>query len=87
MRERTPGVWELRVYLGRHPVTGKRTDASRTFRGGERAAGKALAQLVTEVDELRAAAFGDHRADGASRTPSGSNSSAATRRRRRAGRR
>lgn len=63
MRERTPGVWELRVYLGRHPVTGKRVDASRTFRGGERAAGKALAQLVTEVDELRTKAFGEHQAD------------------------
>ena len=65
MRERTPGVWELRVYLGRHPVTGKRVDVSRTFRGGQRAASKALAQLVADSDELRAEAFGEHQGDDA----------------------
>lgn len=53
-RERSPGVWELRVHLGRDPVTRKRVDVSRTFRGGERAAGRALAQLVTESGELAA---------------------------------
>lgn len=52
MRERSPGVWELRVHLGRDPVTKKRIDVSRTFRGGERAAGRALAQLVTESEQL-----------------------------------
>jgi hypothetical protein len=42
-RERSSGVWELTVHLGRHPGTRKRVDGSRTFRGGERAAGQALA--------------------------------------------
>jgi integrase len=59
MRERTPGVWELRVHLGRDAITKKRIDVSRTFRGGQRAAGKALAQLVAEADELRAERLGD----------------------------
>lgn len=33
MRERSPGVWELIVEAGRDPVTGKRRQASRIFRG------------------------------------------------------
>lgn len=48
MRERSPGVWELRVYVGRDPVTGKPRQVSRAFRGGKRAANTALAQLVVD---------------------------------------
>jgi len=33
MRERSPGVWELIVEAGHDPVTGKRRQASRIFRG------------------------------------------------------
>lgn len=45
------GVWRLRVYLGRHPVTGKPMQKEKTFRGGERAASKELARLVTEAGD------------------------------------
>jgi integrase len=50
MRERSPGHWQLRAYVGRDPVTGKSRQVTRTFRGGQRAAAKALAALVTEVE-------------------------------------
>jgi integrase len=55
-RERAPGVWELRVHLGRG-TDGKRHDVSRTFRGSDRAAGRELAKLVAQADELRAERF------------------------------
>lgn len=48
MRERSPGVWQLRVYV-RDPLTGKGRHVSRTFRGGKRAAAKALSNLETAV--------------------------------------
>jgi hypothetical protein len=32
VRERRPGVWELRPYLGRDPLTGKKRYASRVVR-------------------------------------------------------
>lgn len=48
-RERKPGVWELRVYVGRDPVTATPRQVSRTFRGGKRAADSALAALVAEA--------------------------------------
>ena len=50
MRERSPGHWQVRVYVGRDPVTGKPRQVTRTFKGGERTAAKALAALVTEVE-------------------------------------
>src|SRR5437763_1056674 len=56
-RQREPGVWELRVYAGVDPHTGKKRWISRTFRGGTREASKALAALATEIDG------GDHRHD------------------------
>ena len=42
--------WELRVYLGRDPLTGKKRYASRTVRGGRRDAESALAEMVTEAE-------------------------------------
>jgi len=51
MRERQPGVWELRVRAGRDPLTGKHRQISRTFRGSGRQASKALARLVTEAQD------------------------------------
>jgi integrase len=55
MRERPPGSghWELRAFTGKDPVTGKPRQATRTFRGGERAAGKALSAFVAEVEAGR----------------------------------
>lgn len=53
MRERSPGVWELIVESGRDPVTGKRRQASRVFRGSLNDAKKARANLLTEVSKGR----------------------------------
>ena len=49
MRERQPGVWELRVFLGRD-APGKTRHRSLTFRGGKRAAGRELSRLVIEAE-------------------------------------
>jgi integrase len=49
MRERQPGVWELRVFLGRD-AAGKTRHRSVTFRGGKRAAGRELSRLVIEAE-------------------------------------
>jgi integrase len=54
MRERKAGVWELRVHLGRDPLTGKVRQRSQTFHGGKRAAQQALAELVASSAEMRA---------------------------------
>ncbi len=48
IRQKGPDLWELRIYLGLDPVTGKDRSLSRTFHGGRRAADKELACLVTE---------------------------------------
>lgn len=42
-------AWELRVYAGKDPVSGRRLYRTRTVRGGKRAAEDAFARLVTEV--------------------------------------
>lgn len=47
MTERSPGVWRLRVYLGTDE-SGHAREVHRTFRGGKKAAGAALAELVNE---------------------------------------
>lgn len=48
MREKQPGVWELRVFLGRDGK-GRVRQMSRTFRGPKRAAQRELARLVASV--------------------------------------
>jgi hypothetical protein len=53
VRERTPGVWELRVRTGRDPLTGEYRQVSRTFRGGHRQAESALVALSAEVADGR----------------------------------
>lgn len=50
MRERSPGYWQLRVYEGTDPVSGKKRYRTRAFRGGKREASRELARLVAEVD-------------------------------------
>jgi hypothetical protein len=49
MRQRGD-AWELRVYLGSDPVTGKQRYATRTVRGGKRVAQRVLAEMVTDAD-------------------------------------
>lgn len=48
MVERSPGVWRLRVFVGRD-AKDRPIQVSRTFRGGRRAAQAELARFVTEV--------------------------------------
>ena len=57
-RKRRDGVWELRVYVGRDPVTGTPRQLSRTFRGGSRAADGALRELVDKYGEAQQDGFG-----------------------------
>jgi len=49
MRQRGSS-WELRVFLGYDPTTGKQRYATRTVRGGKRDAQRALAEMVTEAE-------------------------------------
>ena len=49
LREKSRGVWELRAFAGRDPVTGRSRQVSRTFRGGRREAERKLAELVADV--------------------------------------
>lgn len=52
--ERSPGVWRLRVFVGRD-VNGRAVHRTRTFRGGKRAAETALAKFVAAVNPGAAA--------------------------------
>lgn len=49
IRQRGEGRWELRVFAGRDPATGKLRYVSRSVRGTKKQAVAALAALVTEV--------------------------------------
>lgn len=49
LTERRPGVWRLRVFVGRDPITGTPRHLNRTFRGGKRSAQRELANMVREV--------------------------------------
>ncbi len=57
-RKLRPGVWELRVSLGKDPATGKYRQMSRTFRGPARAADDALRDLVDKYGEGQQDGFG-----------------------------
>ena len=57
MREKAPGRWELRVFLGKDPITGRPKQVSRVYTAprrepgaGRREAAKQLAALVAEVE-------------------------------------
>ena len=50
------GTWELRVYLGLDPDTGRRRYATRTVHGTRRAATAALAELVEDGEYCRVGA-------------------------------
>jgi integrase len=57
IREKQPGVWEVRVHVARDPVTGRLRQVSRTTRKGIADARRIRARLITEVAE------GKHGAD------------------------
>lgn len=66
IRERSPGRWELRAYVGSDPVTSKPKQVTRTYvsprrepGAGKREASKHLSQLVAEVER---GAHGDTKA-------------------------
>ena len=43
-------AWELRVFRGYDPVTGKQRYADKTARGGKREAQRTLAEMIAEAD-------------------------------------
>jgi hypothetical protein len=43
-------VWEIRIYLGRDPVTGRKRYTSRTVRGRRREAEQLCRDLLSEID-------------------------------------
>ena len=51
MREKRPGAWGLRVFVGRDENDGRVRHRSRMFEGSKRAAERELARLVAEVEE------------------------------------
>lgn len=62
-RELRPGVWELRVSLGRDAGSGKYKQLSRTYHGDAAGADAALAALVaTELPRLREKVSNGHHA-------------------------
>jgi integrase len=52
IRQRGKDSWQLRVHLGRDPITGRKRWLQRTFRGTKREADKALAALVRDAERL-----------------------------------
>jgi integrase len=56
MYRRPSGLWVLRVYAGRDPLTGKKVWRSRTVRGTKREAERELAAFVTEQPSAQAPA-------------------------------
>ncbi|HTU39995.1 MAG TPA: site-specific integrase [Acidimicrobiales bacterium] len=58
MRQRGENSWNLRVYAGRDPVTGRKLSIERTVRGNKREASKVLAAMVAEVDRRPVTAAG-----------------------------
>lgn len=57
-RERRKGVWEIRVYLGRDPLTGKPRQVSQTVRGGAKIADQALRDLIDKQPPSRGDGLG-----------------------------
>ena len=57
-RKLRPGVWELRVSLGKDPATGKYRQISKSFHGPARAADDALRDLVDRYGDAQEDGFG-----------------------------
>ena len=51
IRQRGRESWELRVFVGRDPVTDKKQYATKTFRGTRREAERELARLVVQAED------------------------------------
>jgi integrase len=51
IRQRGANSWELRVFVGRDPATGKKRYTTKTVRGGKRDAQRALVSLVHAVQQ------------------------------------
>ena len=49
LREKSPGVWEIRVALGRDPLTGSYRTVSRIVHGGKRKAQEEIARIVSSA--------------------------------------
>ena len=54
LRQRSAGSWELRVYIGTDPATGRRRDRSVTVRGTTADAERELAEMVAAAQAARA---------------------------------
>lgn len=57
-RQKSPGVWEIRVYVGRDPISGKKKQISRTVHGPAKVADAALRDLVESLAPGRADGLG-----------------------------
>lgn len=53
LRLKAKGVWEIRIYTGRDPVTKRPRQVSKTFHGSKRDAQTEMARLVTDRQEGR----------------------------------
>ena len=53
LRERSPGIWEVRFEAGRDPLTGRRRQVSRSVKGTKREAQQVLNALVADADAGR----------------------------------
>jgi hypothetical protein len=51
LRERRPGVWEVRAESGRDPLTGRRRQISKTVHGRKREVQRVLNALLAEADQ------------------------------------
>jgi hypothetical protein len=49
LREKSPGVWEIRVALGCDPLTGSYRTVRRTIHGGKRKAQEEIARIVSSA--------------------------------------
>ena len=50
VRQRARGVWEIRIYVGRDPATGRKRYKSRTVRGRRRDVEQLCRDLLSEID-------------------------------------
>ena len=57
-RQKKKGVWEVRVYVGRDPVTGKPRQISKTVRGGARDADAVIRDLIDKQVPARSDGIG-----------------------------
>lgn len=54
IRQRGPTTWQIRVSAGRDPVTGRNRLVERTVHGNKRAAQRAVAELIGQVERAQA---------------------------------